>query len=49
VITVLTGNGTPVCGLLGWGATPLKEYRRYLMVGSVGTEIRRRGQDQKPA
>src|SRR5579862_1715593 len=42
-------RGTPAGGQFGWGGTPLKKYRGGPKVGSGGSELRRRGQGQKPA
>src|SRR5579883_3114983 len=42
-------RGTPAGGQFGWGGTPLKRYRGGPKVGSGGSELRRRGQGQKPA
>jgi hypothetical protein len=40
---------TPFDRQFGWGGTPLKRYQQSPKVGSDGSEIRRRVQEQKPA
>ena len=40
---------TSVGGQFGWGGTLLKQYQQDPKVGSSGSEIRSRVQEQKPA
>lgn len=42
-------GGTSAGGQFGWGGTLLKRYQQRPKVGSDGSEIRRRVQEQKPA
>ncbi len=42
-------SGTPIGGQFGWGGTLLKRYQQRPKVGSDGSEIRCRVQEQKPA